>query len=194
MIGLVLSGGRSMRMGADKGLLLHDGNAWAEVARKKLNAIFPVVLISVNADHYERYQALFEEKILVKDHYEIAVQGPLLGILSAHTQNPEEDFLVIACDLLMMESLLIEKLVNLYSHQPGYEAYIFTHEQGDEPLCSIYTGKALSRIYQLYQQNPNLKNGLKYMLNQLDVLKIPLEESKVKYFTNFNDQETLNNL
>ncbi|MHA4896374.1 molybdenum cofactor guanylyltransferase [Pedobacter sp. PWIIR3] len=194
MIGLVLSGGRSLRMGADKGLLLKGDQTWVEIARKKLSLALDQVIISVNSDQYIKYSNLFAEDILLKDRDQLTVKGPLLGILTCHMKNPEKDLLVIACDLVLMNLGLIGELLNSYAQQPGYEAYVFTHHDNLEPLCGIYSNSGLSRINGLYLQNPNLKNSMKYVLSQLNVLQIPLSEEKQKYFTNFNEPDEMNGL
>lgn len=194
MIGLVLSGGRSMRMGSDKGLLLKDGKAWAEIAWEKLGSVLPKVKISVNADQYLNYCNVFEKKALIQDSDELSVKGPLRGILSAHIKHPEEDQFVLACDLVLMEFALIEEVVNSYLQQPGYEAYVFTHHEDVEPLCGIFTSNGLQRIHERYQKDPDLKNSMKYVLSQLNICQIPLAENDIKCFTNFNDQQTRNDL
>ncbi|GGH03134.1 NTP transferase domain-containing protein [Pedobacter zeae] len=48
MLGIVLCGGQSLRMGTDKGLLIHQDKLWAQVAADKLSVLDLLVNFSVN--------------------------------------------------------------------------------------------------------------------------------------------------
>jgi molybdenum cofactor guanylyltransferase len=49
MLGIVLCGGQSSRMGTDKGMIDTNGKRWASVARDKLATLGIAVKFSVNA-------------------------------------------------------------------------------------------------------------------------------------------------
>ena len=59
IIGLVLTGGKSSRMGEDKGLLLLEGNTWAEHQAEKLHIITTNVYLSVNRTQLKKYSSIF---------------------------------------------------------------------------------------------------------------------------------------
>jgi molybdopterin-guanine dinucleotide biosynthesis protein A len=48
MTGLLLCGGKSSRMGSDKGLLSAEGITWAATAYNKLSTVASLIFISVN--------------------------------------------------------------------------------------------------------------------------------------------------
>jgi len=84
MIGVILCGGQSSRMGTDKGLFTWQANTWAQTAAGKMAALPLPVIISVNRQQYNHYTAFFSINQLVKDNETIEVKGPLRGILSIH--------------------------------------------------------------------------------------------------------------
>jgi len=194
MIGIILCGGRSARMGTDKGLLtLQAATTWAQAAAAKIASLQLPVVLSVNEQQLAGYSTIFRPEQLIKDNSAIDVKGPLLGLLSAHALFPAEDWLVLACDMPLMETSILTLLLDTYKTQTA-EAYVFTNDDVYEPLCGIYTAKGLSRISQLVQSHLLAKHSMKYMLEQLAVFTIPLAEDQKKYFRNFNAHAELNGL
>src|SRR5690348_15042320 len=108
MIGVVLSGGQSSRMGQDKGLMMLHQKVWAKIAFEKLAALSNPALISINESQQKEYLKHFSKKELSVDRSDLKIQGPLAGVLSAHLRHPDQDLMVLACDMLNMQSTLLE--------------------------------------------------------------------------------------
>lgn len=192
MIGVVLCGGQSTRMGSDKGLLQYDGASWAQIAFKKLTALsFPAV-ISVNAKQVADYSKIFNLTDLLADNESLEIKGPLCGILSAHLEYAAEDLIVLACDMPLMEIEILKECISQSQKHPDSEAVVFTSEEGPEPLCGIYTSKGLGRIYNFYKKGQLPKHSMKYVLDHILTFYIHLTDDKKKYFTNYNTQSELN--
>src|SRR6202012_3284429 len=102
MLGVVLCGGQSSRMGQDKGLIATQTTNWAGLALEKLSSLNIPVVLSVNNRQKTSYQAIFSDKLLIADNPELSLKGPLAGILSIHLQYPTEDLFILACDLPYM--------------------------------------------------------------------------------------------
>ncbi len=194
MLGLVLCGGQSSRMGSDKGLLVLEAKTWAQTAFDKLATLNIAMKLSVNEKQFADYAKVFAKESLITDDNTIDVRGPLLGVLSAHIQNPADDLFLLACDMPLMEPLLLKELYNYYLQNPGKEVYIFTNDNEPEPLCGIYTASGLSKIIALQKENKLVKHSMKFMLSQLTVYTIALKEEQKKYFRNFNAHAELNGL
>lgn len=143
--GLVLSGGKSKRMGSDKAMLERDG-------RTQLAYIVELV-----ADHVERVfvstrdeqkndaeRGRFDQ---IVDHYDDL--GPLAGILSAMDDYPDMDWLVVACDLPNISSETLEHLLANRSGEKPFSAYVSSHDGLPEPLCAVYraSSKAIVRRF-----------------------------------------------
>lgn len=178
-------------MGTDKALLESPGGNWAELAACKLRALPLPVKFSVNAGQYLHYTRLFPQTELITDDPQLGVKGPLLGILSAHMQDPGKDLFVLACDLPLMATTLLKELLKLYQ-QKSATAYFFTNEGHAEPLCAIYTSQGLQKIRGMEDAGTLKKFSMKYVLEQLQVRTIPLTETEKKYFKNFNAHADLN--
>src|SRR5215204_2074802 len=112
LLGVVLCGGESKRMGSDKGLLRLDGKTWTEHIVKKLREEDLPVVISINEKQQEPYGKIFRKKELVVD--QLPMHGPLNGLLTVHQQYPQKDILLMACDLIDMEKSILEELINSY--------------------------------------------------------------------------------
>ena len=194
MLGIILCGGQSSRMGSDKGLLVLEAKTWAQTAFDKLATLNIPMRLSVNEKQFADYAKVFAAENLITDGISIDVRGPLLGVLSAHIQNPADDLFLLACDMPLMEPLLLKELYNYYLQNPGTEVYIFTNDNEPEPLCGIYTAKGLSKIIALQKENKLVKHSMKFILSQLSVYTVVIKEEQKKYFRNFNAHAELNGL
>lgn len=193
MLGVVLCGGQSIRMGSDKGLLPLHASTWAQTAVDKLAMVHLSYVLSVNAQQQEAYENYFNKKLLVQDDDTLDLKGPLCGLLSVHLQYPQEDILVLACDMPLMEAALLKELIGFYKdNKPA--ACLYINDGAPEPLCAIYAATALQYIYQLYQSKKLLKHSMKFMLEQLQVAVLPLPADKKNCFRNFNAHAALNGL
>lgn len=92
----------------------------------------------------------------------------------------------------LKEPALLKELYNCSRQNEGSEAYIFTNDNEPEPLCGIYTAKGLLKIAALQKENKLLKHSMKFILSQLTVHSIALNEKQKKYFRNFNAHAEFN--
>lgn len=193
MIGVILCGGQSSRMGSDKGLLKLHANTWAQTAVDILAEFQLPVVISVNKNQYTDYATIFSLEQLITDNDSLQIKGPLAGLLSVHLQYPAEDLLLFACDMPLMETSLIKELMAIYNQQTA-DAFVYTNDGESEPLCGIYKYSGLKHILQLYQSNQLSKHSMKFMLEHVNTHFIPLTDDKKKCFRNFNAHAELNGL
>lgn len=194
MLGVVLCGGQSSRMGSDKGLIINEARTWAQTAVDKLAILSIPVKISVNETQYPDYSKVFAASDLITDDSTLAIRGPLLGVLSAHLQNPAADIILLACDMPLMESIIIKELYTYYEQHKNYDAYIFTNDGEPEPLCAVYTAAGLFKIITSLNKGLLQKHSMKFALSQIDVYGTALNEEQKKYFRNFNAHAELNGL
>lgn len=191
MLGVVLCGGESSRMGSDKGLLLNDIYTWAELAFDKLSSLKIPVFLSVNTQQFSFYNTLFPQQKLIIDDAKILIGGPLHGLLTVHQIHPAENILLLACDMPMMAIEVIEKLLQQHQNNLTKEAFFFTNDNQPEPLCAIYTSQAMAKILSLYNANKLPKHSMKYVLEQLDVLPLQIPQNWLSYFKNYNSKNDL---
>lgn len=194
MLGVVLSGGQSSRMGSDKGLLKLTDKTWVQTVIEKIKKFKLPLVISVNRNQHKKYSSLFLPDILVVDDDYLHMKGPLCGILSVHIKFPEEDLLILACDMPLMETELLQGLLSLYNQHASYDAFIYANDREPEPLCGIYKAKGLASIYRLYKSNQLPKHSMKYMLEHIATHTTALPVDKKKSFRNFNTHTEANEL
>ena len=112
IIGLVLCGGKSSRMGTDKGMIKKEGITWARLAFNKLNSLAIPVVVSVNDSQVLEYEKIFSDNLLITDLVDIG--GPFKGILSADHKFPQCDLFVLACDMVDVNFQLLAELKEVY--------------------------------------------------------------------------------
>lgn len=189
MIGVVLCGGQSTRMGSDKGLIdsESEAKAWAEIVRDKFTAISIPSFLSINQSQIENYLLHFKEGDLIVDNPSLKVHGPLLGLLSVHLNYPDQDLMVIACDMINMNEIIFKKLFACYNSSKA-EAIVFNGEKV-EPLCGVYSYRGLNKIYNAYGEKEMSNNSMMYALEKMEILCIPISEKWKGFFKNFNTIE-----
>ncbi|GAC1456711.1 MAG: hypothetical protein PVS2B3_04120 [Steroidobacteraceae bacterium] len=135
LFGLVLAGGRSLRMGRDKATLPYgDGTPQLERAVALLGRHAARVYVSVRADQAaDPLRAQFAQ---IKDLHENL--GPIAGLLAAQAQHPEVAWLVLACDLPLLDDASLTHLVSKRDATRTATAYRSSHDGLPEPLCAIY--------------------------------------------------------
>jgi len=188
MTGVVLCGGNSTRMGSDKGLLKEEDETWAELAARKLAALGLPVVVSVNPRQAPMYEAIFGKEKLVVDEESISIDGPLLGILSVHRQLPEEDLVVLACDMKEVTTDLLLELCNK-AKSGKQQAAVFSTAGKLQPLCGIYTSRGLSQIDRLWQEGKLPRFSMMAVLETLQAQVIPVLEEDLVLFKNYNSPD-----
>ncbi len=132
--GLVLAGGRSRRMMADKAALTFDREP--ELARSfgLLASRVARTWVSVRADQADEPLRASFPRIVDGGRGE----GPVAGILAAQAAHPDVAWLVVACDLPLLDGGTLDQL--LAGRDPGAVATAFrsTHDGLPEPLCAIW--------------------------------------------------------
>jgi molybdopterin-guanine dinucleotide biosynthesis protein A len=177
---LVLTGGKSQRMGQRKADLVYRPNGKTEAERiaEICDELLPgSVHISVANP----------EQTPVKDFPNLPDRFPDLGaagaICSAFLTDPNAAWLVVACDLPLLEKTQIEAL--LKTRAPGRlaTAYQLASQRFPEPLVAIYEPKAYPRMLQFLSMGYACPR--KVLINS-DVKKLVAEEEQP--FTNANTQ------
>lgn len=186
MLGIVFCGGRSSRMGRDKGLISLGDKNWAMLAAEKLGGLNIQVRISINASQLKSYKSFFDEAVLLSDDDSLGIGGPLLGLLSAHIHYPDEDFFILACDLPLMKDSILQKLSLAEQAYPNFEAYVFMNHGAPEPLCAIYKSTGLRKVFTELKANRLSKISMKSVLSHLHVFELQVLEEESEAFRNFN--------
>ena len=191
LTGIVFCGGKSLRMGRDKGLLKKGFITWAESAFQKLECLGIKVMLSVNETQLETYRHIFPEEFLIIDKPSSVfnLEGPLKGLLSVHQQLPQSDLFILACDMTDISIPLLWKLKNAFLvDQLNYDHFTYTNEGNYEPMCAIYGSRKLDEINKTALNHQLKVFSMKQILFTGKTLGIPVDKSEAAFFTNYNEK------
>lgn len=139
--GLVLAGGHSARYGADKAALQLAGQDLLARAVALLGTCGLPVQVAVRPDQCQ--DALRQRHALLTDAP--GWSGPAAGLVAAWRSDPAAAWLVIACDMPLLDRDVIEAL--LRARDPSRPATAFAGADGrPEPLCALYEPATLARL------------------------------------------------
>ena len=134
LYGLVLAGGRSSRMRRDKAALTYQGRTQLERAMALLTPHVARAYVSVRAD--QAHDPLRTRFAQIADMHENL--GPIAGILAAHARHPQAAWLVLACDLPLLDEATLTALLRARAPARTATAYRSSHDGLPEPLCAIW--------------------------------------------------------
>jgi molybdopterin-guanine dinucleotide biosynthesis protein A len=132
--GLVLAGGRSSRMQADKAALAYGARPELARAYELLARHVDKAWVSVRNDQAgEPLRAGYPQ---VADGAN--GRGPIAGIIAAQERHPDAAWLVLACDLPQLDDATLAELVARRDPDRVATAFRSRHDGLPEPLCAIY--------------------------------------------------------
>lgn len=180
--GLVLCGGRSTRMGRDKGLLIKDTQPWARIMTDKITSLDMSCKISINKDQLNDYATIFDRSAMIVDHSNLS--GPLRGILSAHEEFPESNWLILACDMVDMDPETLNGILKSTHEAPDKDFYVYRTDTYYEPFGGVYTARGLRKVYNMYSNNLSMNCSLQYVLNRYETHTLSSKHKAA--FRNYN--------
>ena len=170
ILGLVLAGGKSTRMGRDKGLLSYHGIPQREYLYQQMRPLCREVFLSIRPEQEDTIPGGFA---CITD--ENKYRGPLNGLLSAHHAYPDAAWLVVACDLPLVDRGVLEYL--LARRNPNAMATAFaTRKTGlPEPLAAIWEPHGL-KAAESHLQTSESSCPRKFLINTETALVYPEDD------------------
>ena len=135
--GLVLAGGKSMRMGFDKGAVNWFGKEQRYHIADMLKPLCEEVFISCRAD--QKHQININYNVLEDTFTGL---GPFGAILSAFREQPDKAWLVVACDLPLLETETFKSLIEQRKTSAVATAFNSPDNEFPEPLITIWEPKS----------------------------------------------------
>ncbi len=134
---IILSGGKSSRMGKNKALLPINEQTNIERIRDELKSLFDdIILVTNDPEVYE-----FLNLKSVSDKY--PGKGPLAGIHAGLMASDYEENIVVACDMPFISAELASTLVQNLKH---YDAMIPVIGGKKNPLFAAYQKRIVPEI------------------------------------------------
>ncbi len=179
LYGLVLAGGRSVRMGQDKGLMDYHGKPQREHAADLLNAFCEKTFLSCRPDQVATLDSSYPS---LPDTF--AGLGPFGAILSAFREYPDVAWVVIACDLPLLDKPALQQLVEARRPAQIATAFQSPHDNMPEPLIAIWEPKSYAVLLQFLAQGYSCPR--KVLLNAEVHL---IEPAQPQALTNVNNRD-----
>lgn len=182
---IILAGGKSSRMGSDKGLLCLNGTPMISHIIYVLEEMkLPIIIISNNIEYNQFGYPVYEDIIKEK--------GPAGGILTGLSNSTTETNLVISCDSPFISAELLNFL--LKNHDTNTITFP-KHNDKIHPLIGVYSKNCYTTFEKSIEQN-NLK--IREIIKSLHPQIINLEESLIpnisRNLSNINNPSELKKL
>ena len=170
LYGLILSGGKSTRMGSDKGLLEYHGKPQREYLFELCEQLCDGVYYSIQKSQ----ETVFVNKPTIVDQNEF--RGPFNGMLSAHKKHKDAAWLVLACDLPLIDKLTISQLIKERDTTKNATSFATKKTKLPEPLITIWEPNGLASAYH-YMQTAESSCPRKFLLNSDIKLVFPKNDT-----------------
>jgi molybdenum cofactor guanylyltransferase len=178
--GMILSGGKSSRMGTDKGFLSFNGKSFIQYS---IDALKPFVNESIIVSNNKDYD-VFGLKC-IEDAIENA--GPLAGIYSGLKQSKTDYNLVLSCDIPLINGSILQKLID--ASDDDSEIIQIESEGKTMPLIALYKKQCEPLFLKLLNEG---ERRLQYAVNQCQVKNVVLNNEETYFAQNINTPEQLN--
>jgi molybdopterin-guanine dinucleotide biosynthesis protein A len=177
LYGLVLAGGKSQRMGHDKGQINYHGKPQREYMSDLLAAFCQETYLSCRP---EQMQDIPKNYTALPDSF--SDLGPYGAILSAFRHRPNVAWFVVACDLPLLDADALQQLIE--NRNPSKIATAFNSPDNEfpEPLITIWEPKSYMILLQFLAQGFSCPR--KVLINNEIQL---INSHHTKALTNVND-------
>ena len=183
--GLVLAGGKSRRMGRDKGKINYHGMPQREYVHSMLDDLCDTALLSCRPEQNSDPD-LFGMPMIFDSFSGL---GPFGAILSAFRKNPNTAWLVVACDLPLLDEATLKFLISHRNPSTLATAFHSPDNEFPEPLITIWEPRSYSVLLSFLAQGYSCPR--KVLINsEVELLTAP----DTRALTNVNAPSDLENI
>lgn len=141
LYGLVLAGGKSSRMGHDKSIIKWHGKEQRYYIADLLAKLCDEVYISCREEQQGEIDIKYKT---ITDKAE--GKGPVVGIQSAFATHDNVAWLVVACDLPLIDEKILGHLIANREVEKIATTYKSPHDVLPEPLITIWEPKSIEAL------------------------------------------------
>lgn len=195
---IILCGGKSSRMGQDKGSMIIQNNPMIKHVLSTLNHHISEVVIVLN----DEFRINKYNEFINPDDYAYAItfvedkiknKGPMSGIMTGLSNINSDYALILPCDSPYVSTKYIDTIFN--EIEDTYQAIVPYHDSANrlktsEPLHSIYSKNIIGEIDELIKNDVLHIKGL---IEKIDTKFLLIDDEKIekKEFRNLNRPEDL---
>ena len=177
--GIILAGGKSSRMGTDKGFLKLNGKPFVQYSIDALQPLVNDIIIVSDILDYDIF-GLKRIDDLTKN------LGPIAGICSGLRASLTECNLILSCDIPLIKTEVLQKLID---HIDDVTQVIQVESQGKSmPLIALYKKEVLNTFESLLK---NDERRLRVAIKACNSKNIVVEKKNQYSVMNVNTQTEL---
>lgn len=180
--GIILAGGKSSRMGSDKGFLELNGISFTQHIIETLKTLVDNIIIVSDAKDYDAFGYK-----RVEDRIKNA--GPLAGVYSGLSHSKTDKNIIVSCDVPLINESLLKLLI--LNDDESTDIVQFENKQRTIPLIALYKKSCASKCLDFLKKG---ERRLTVVVNQLHTKTIELPEMYQQNIKNINTPEELKNI
>ena len=180
--GIILAGGKSSRMGSDKGFLSLHGKPFMIHIIKALKPLVNAIVIVSNEEAYDKFGYKRVDDIIEN-------AGPLAGLYSGLYHSKTEYNLVLSCDVPLIKTTVLNKLIE--SFDANFDVIQLQSKNKTMPLIALYKKQCMNKFLELLQ---NDERRLRFAIEQLNTKTITLDVEFDEFVKNINTVQQLNDI
>lgn len=177
--GIILAGGKSSRMGSDKGFLNLNQKPFVEYSIEALEPLVSEIIIVADNKDYDSFGYRRVEDT-IKD------AGPVSGIYSGLTASKSEYNIVLSCDIPLITTEVLQKLVDAIDYSS--EIIQIDSNQKSMPLIAIYKRSLKNRFLEFLEQD---ERRLRHVVRSCNSKQVVLEKDLEISTLNVNTKKDL---
>lgn len=179
---ILLAGGKSTRMGSDKGLLRFRNKPFIQYSIDAVRPLVDDIIIVSNSSDYDQFDTTRVADI-------IPDSGPVGGLHSGLLHSTTTNNIVLSCDAPLITTHLLQKLID--------------HEKKDTDVVVLRAGQKIMPLIATYQKRcaqlceEHLKSNtlrLRDLISKLNTKIIHLPPKEHALVVNINTKDELNQM
>jgi len=177
--GIILAGGKSSRMGTEKGLILYKNKPFVEHIIESMNPLVDNIIIISNNKAYKSFGFRCYEDLIKNT-------GPLAGIYTGLRYSKTNNNLIVSCDIPLIKTVVLQKLID--QKNDASEVIQLQSQGKNMPLIALYK-KSCEVIFmeELHQNQKKVQKALK----KCNVKTVIIDGSLEQVTANINTPEDL---
>lgn len=172
--GIILAGGKSTRMGIDKGFLILNEKPFIQYSINALQPLVSDIIIVSDNPNYDVFR-LKRVNDITKD------AGPVAGICSGLEASITDYNLILSCDIPLINSEILQKLID--NIDDTSEIIQIENNKKTMPLIALYKRQCKEVFNKLLQKN---ERRLRVVVSKCKEKNIPIDIEDHYATTNIN--------